>query len=382
MADIFKNIESMMRSARQDRFFSFASVLSAMSKVYGGAVKLRETLYKHEFLASRGLPCAVVSVGNLTVGGTGKTPMTIYMAKLVRRLGLRAVVISRGYKGGAEKTGGIVSDGRRIFMAPGTAGDEPLMMASELEGVPVIVGRNRYASGMLAVNEFNPDVLVLDDAFQHLKLHRDIDLILLDGRDPFGNGHLLPRGVLREPLSALLRGDALILTRSDFMVSDLPVKLGRIARERPVFESFHIPKRCRAITEKNAGAHVVGLPPSDDDFRLLKGNSVFVFSGIAGNSDFRKTVQDLGCHVSGFLDFPDHHPYSGMDFGTILRSARNANAEFLVTTEKDYFRIADRSKLPKNLMVIGIEVSFGKDETRFTEYIKDRLEALCGKKGS
>jgi tetraacyldisaccharide 4'-kinase len=141
--------------------------------------------------------------------------MTIHLAEMLHRLGYKPVVISRGYKGGAEKRGGIVSDGRTFFMTAEKTGDEPLMMARRLQpiGVPVVVGRNRFRSGMLALRAFRPDVILLDDAYQHLKLWRDLDLVLLDGARPFCNTHLLPRGILREPVSALDRGVDVKLVR-------------------------------------------------------------------------------------------------------------------------------------------------------------------------
>ncbi|MBW1841899.1 MAG: tetraacyldisaccharide 4'-kinase [Deltaproteobacteria bacterium] len=379
MANIYKKIETIMRNREAVRLFSLESVLFAISKVYGGAVKLRETFYKKGIFRSRRLPCTVISVGNLTVGGTGKTPMTIYMAQLVRRLGYSVAVVSRGYKGGAEKTGGIVSNGRKIFMTPDVAGDEPFMMASRLEGVPVVVGKNRFAAGMLARNEFNPDVLVMDDAFQHLKIKRDIDLVLLDHRYPFGNRHILPRGLLREPMSALSRADAFTLTRSDAGYSDRLDEVKRIARARPVFRSMHVSRRCRVVNEKHVGSQIAESSLSNFDDALLKGRCVFVFSGIADNADFRQTIEGFGCRATGFLEFPNHHPYAEKDLDRVRRSGGDAHAEFLITTEKDYFRIAGRVQLGMALVVIGIDPVFGEDEAPFTDYIKGRLDVLCKK---
>ncbi|MFC1829679.1 tetraacyldisaccharide 4'-kinase [Thermodesulfobacteriota bacterium] len=379
ISNITKKIEAVMRSRETAHLFSFESALFAISRVYGGAVKLRETLYKNGIFRSRRLPCTVISVGNLTVGGTGKTPMTIYIAQLVRHFGYSVAVVSRGYKGDAEKTGGIVSNGRIIFMTPDAAGDEPFMMASRLEQVPVLVGKNRFASGMLARNEFNPDVLVMDDAFQHLKIKRDIDLVLLDARYPLGNRQLLPRGLLREPVSALSRADAFILTRSDSRESDRFAGVKRLARGRPVFRSMHVSRRCYAVNGKHAESKITESSLSDCDGAVLKGRRVFVFSGISDNADFRQTVERYGCRVTGFLEFPNHHPYSEKDFDRIRRSGEDAHAEFLITTEKDYFRIAGRVQLSMALVVIGIDPAFGEDEAPFTDYIKGRLEVLCKK---
>ena len=204
----------MSREGRH-RFLSLASVLHILSLFYGLVLKLREFCYGRHILTPRRLPCNVISIGNITAGGTGKTPMTIYVAELLKTLGYRVAILSRGYKGGSEKEIRVVSDGQKILMTPTMAGDESYLMAIRLSDVPIVVGRNRFAAGSLAVKRFQPDVIVLDDAFQHVKLQRDIDLVLVDRAQPFGNGHVLPRGSLREPVSSLRRCAACILTRAD-----------------------------------------------------------------------------------------------------------------------------------------------------------------------
>ncbi|MDM8525402.1 tetraacyldisaccharide 4'-kinase [Desulfococcaceae bacterium HSG8] len=391
---IIKKIESIMTDKGESPFFSFESVLSVLSILYGGAVKLRETFYKKGFLKSEKLPCKVISVGNLTVGGTGKTPVTICLAEMLNSLGYKVAVLSRGYRGKEEKHGGIVSDGHRIFMDADMAGDEPFMMASNLKNIPVIVGKNRFESGMLAVKEFQPDIIVLDDAFQHLRLRRDINLVLSDYHRPFGNKHLLPRGTLREPLSALLRGDAFILTGTDDGPgSPISEELGKMAESRPVFRAFHIPYICKTIAgtgsetffnpdgaETGAGfRRVPGNSKSSlqveknrTDTGILKGCSVFAFSGIAKNKRFHKSVESLGGNISGAAEFPDHHRYSENDFSGILRSAAESGADILVTTEKDHARIR-KVRWPIDLAVIGIKISFGDDENRFVSFIQNRL---------
>ena len=218
--------------------FALNLLLTLLSKAYGAGVRLRRDGYALGFLKSRKLPCTVISIGNLTTGGTGKTPMAIYVAERVRRLGYRVAVISRGYKGASEKSGGIVSDGNTILMDPNTAGDEPFLLAASLKGIPVLVGHDRYQSGMHAINRFQTEVVILDDAFQHLALFRDLNLLLLDSSIPFGNGHLLPRGTLREPASTLRFSDALIMTRSP---QPFCSHLEPWAMNRPVFCAIHEP---------------------------------------------------------------------------------------------------------------------------------------------
>ena len=374
---IKKKIETVMTGNNDHECFFLGYFLSMASKIYGGGVKLRQKLYQKGLVKSKRLPCMVISVGNLSVGGTGKTPMTIYLANLIQDFGNKAVVISRGYKGRAEKAGGIVSDGKVLLMGPETAGDEPYMMAVKLKNVPVIVGKNRFEAGMLAVRTFKPEVLVLDDAFQHLKLERDLDLVLLDCHRPFGNGHMLPRGIMREPVSALSRADALILTKSDVVPDAKKVlqglKSGSLIADKPVFSAFHVPYVHKVIKGESSIFDQKLQSVSTCEPEFLKGRKVFVFSGLADNGDFHRTVQGLDCFVSGCMEFPDHHPYSGVDIESIFQSARQANANCLLTTEKDYVRISNRNTYPVDLVVLGIKITFGVEDDAFYTFIQSKL---------
>lgn len=356
-----------MKDEVEKPLFSFESFLYLMSLFYGGTMKLRGNLYKRGIIKSKKLPCKVISIGNITVGGTGKTPMTIHVANMVKGLGYKVAIISRGYKGGAEKAGGIVSNGLTIFMGPDMAGDEPFMMATKLNNIPVVVGKNRFNTGMMALKEFKPDVLVLDDAFQHLKLFRDIDLVLLDNSIPFGNTHIFPRGTLREPVPSLSRCDALIMTRYDPASCSMTAKPlqrhSRFTRGKPVFKSFHLPHVSKVVKGETI--------PCDP--LVLNGLNVYAFSGIANNNDFLLTIKDFKCYVTGFKGFPDHHHYSEKDFDIIFHLAQDSGADCLVTTEKDYVRAGHRIKWPLDLAVIDINVSLGEDEGAFNAFIKNRL---------
>jgi tetraacyldisaccharide 4'-kinase len=356
-------------------FFSLKWILVVMSKIYGGSVRLRRFFYGKSVLKSKKLSCLVISIGNITVGGTGKTPMVIYVANVVKDLGYKVTVVSRGYKGKAETIGGIVSDGKTPLMTPETAGDEPYMMAARLKDVPVVVGKNRFKAGRLAIRKFAPDILVLDDGFQHLKLQRDLDLVLLDGRKPFGNGHLLPRGMMREPASALFHANAMILTRADTVnnkeMTSLLKSLRFRERKTPVFRAFHNPLVYKIINrEKNIRD---GLRQNPD---CIRGRTAFAFSGLADNDNFRRTLDNLKCSVAGYLEFPDHHSYSDSDLKDILVAAIKSRSECLITTEKDYVRIAHKVALPIDLYVVGIEIEFGADVERFNGFIKDWLKEL------
>ncbi len=378
MLHVKKKIESIMNNKGSSLTPSLASLLHGISIFYGAAQRLRATCYRHRIFSSRELPCKVISVGNITVGGTGKTPMTIHVAREIKRTGLKVVIVSRGYRGGAEKHGGIVSDGRTLYMNAEQAGDEPYMIACRLKGVPVVVGKNRFAAGMLAIRKFQPDVIVLDDAFQHLKLKRDIDLVLLDHMHPFGNSHLLPRGVLREPVSSLARSAACILTRCRAGAEEAALSslagIQMLVPGIPVFTSSHVPYWYMVHKGEHKSFEAVPDVFSPKDQEQLKHRKVYCFSGIARNDDFRHTVKDLGFKITGFLEFSDHHPYTEKDLETILRCAEKTGANRLITTEKDHARIAFKGPLPMALIVVGVKVSFDDREQNFISFIKNRLQ--------
>ncbi|CAN2040842.1 Tetraacyldisaccharide 4'-kinase [Candidatus Magnetomoraceae bacterium gMMP-15] len=341
-------------------------LLYVISISYTGIINIRAWLYKHNILKTKELPCKVVSIGNITVGGTGKTPMTIYLANLLQDFGYRPVVISRGYGGSKEKSGGIVSNGKSILMGPDSAGDEPYLMAVKLKNTPVLIGKNRFEIGKSAIKEFNPDVIILDDAFQHIQLKRDLNIVLLDSAAPFGNNYLIPRGILREPTSRLKNADIFIMTRydrPDYLFNLIKIK--NTARNCPIFKCRHVPDELSRLGSK--GEKII----SNSD--LLKDRKIFAFSGIAKNEDFKRVINSLKCDILNFLTFSDHHSYSDSDLKTILKEARKLKADCLVTTEKDYVKIADKIKWPVEVFALGIKISFGNDELHFRNIIKKRL---------
>jgi tetraacyldisaccharide 4'-kinase len=350
-------------------FFGF---LYGLSRIYGFGVGLRSSLFEKGVLKPGHLPCRVISVGNITVGGTGKTPVTMYVARLLRDAGFTTVVISRGYKGGSERNGGMVSNMEAVLMGPEEAGDEPFMMAAGLPGVPVLVGRDRLAMGRLAVKRFQPDVIVLDDGFQHRHLFRDMDIVLIDEASFNADMALLPRGPLREPLSALSRADVIVLTRTSGPSTRALDILAGLAPGKPVFASVHSPYLCGVV---RAGEMPAGLSPDFEKtrgFTWLKQAKVFVFSGIAKNKAFQDMVAEMA-NVTGAKAFPDHHQYTDDDLIAIEDQAKNRAADFLVTTEKDSVKLHGRLKIPMDTVIMGIEVSFKDQESAFADCIKGLL---------
>jgi tetraacyldisaccharide 4'-kinase len=366
-----RRIEALMGGERPRPFDPLAAGLNLAAGVYAGVGRLRAVLYRRGVLRARRLPCPVIAIGNLTVGGTGKTPMAIHVAGLLQQLGYRVAVISRGYGGLAEKTGGVVSDGATLRMTAAEAGDEPYLMALLLPGVPVVVGSSRRRAGFRALTAFGVDILVLDDAYQHLQLARDLNLLLLDQAAPFGNGRVLPRGVLREPASALSRADAVVFTRATGNVGHGPsaTRLPGLGTGVPVFYCRHRPyvsgivpvgkRRMAAAAPRVAAAGLAGPP-------------TVAFSGIARNDDFLQTLVGLGVRVSAALAFPDHHRYSEKDLERIRRAARQTGARQLVTTHKDFVRIQPRGVWPLPLGVVGVRIDFGDQFQAFSDFIRRR----------
>ncbi len=372
MSIVRKRIEKVMYSEGESTPFFQGFLLLILSVLYGIPVKAREVLYRKKIFRQKRLPCKVVSIGNITVGGTGKTPMTICLAEMLTGFGRKVVVISRGYMGRAEKMGGIVSDGREILMDPDSSGDEPFMMAARLNNIPVVVGQNRYNAGLLAIRNFNPEIILLDDGFQHRKLFRDIDLLLLDSERPFGNSRLVPRGVLREPADSIKRADAFILTRTSSDNTRTRNIINAVSGSQPVFEacnSFYFFKvKKDGVLNRAAG---IRNEPSDD-FSSLAGKKVVAFSGIAGNDHFRKTLSEFKCDLLAFTGFPDHHRYTAGDRERISKSVKDESAELVMTTEKDFARMGGKFNFPVDMMVVGVKMCI-KDENSFRKFILSKL---------
>lgn len=360
-----KTVDALMRSETGETGY-LPSLLNLLSQVYGQAVSIRKIGYEKKVFKKEFLPCEVISIGNITVGGTGKTPFTIYLAQMIQKMGMKVAVVSRGYKGSAEKEGGIVSTGDALLMNAKSAGDEPCLMALELKGIPVIVGRDRAAAGRLAIREFHPDVILLDDGFQHLRLARNLDIVLIDTLKPFGNKSLLPRGTLREPVTGLLRGDIFILTRFDQAPPDQQARtlaeIQHIVPGKPIFQAVHEPYIKRMIDPQNDSAALV-------DESLLRDQKVVAFSGIADNDGFKASLKKWGCFPLAFFSFQDHHAYTRGEIADMLSFSEKNGAAFMVTTEKDYVRLKASLPIDMRLIVIDVRISLGDQKDRFSDFI-------------
>ncbi len=316
-------------------------VLKVLALPYGLLLRLRAWGYAAGLLRSRRLNHPVISVGNLAVGGTGKTPMTALIARHLLAEGKRVVILSRGY-GGSNRRPRIVSDGETLFMTAAEAGDEPYLLARDLPGLMVVVGANRYEAGRLAERELRPDCFLLDDGFQHLRVQRELNILLLDCRNPLGNGWTLPAGVLRESKSAVGRAELIVLTRCDggeTFPSGLPAGI-------PVLTARH---------------RLTGVVPLDGgecrSFPVLYGERILAFAGIAQPDRFFSGLAEAGLDLVGSLSLPDHADYDDRTIAGIRRSFRNTGATCLVTTAKDAVKLERYRRQLGKIWVVQLEMA-------------------------
>lgn len=313
--------------------------LRLLSLPYGWAVRLRNGLYEYGWKRVERAPVPVVSVGNLTLGGTGKTPCVEYVARHYRERGMRVAILSRGYRG---------EQGRN---------DEALVLEENLPDVPHLQGADRAALARAAVEELESEVLVLDDGFQHRRLARDLDLVLLDATNPWGHGRLFPRGLLREPAAGLGRAGVIVLTRCDQVTEEERGRMrevaGRHAPGIPVVETVHQPRE------------LVSSEGLAEPVRRLRGRPVLAFCGIGNPEAFRRTLTALGAEVAAFRTFPDHHRYTKGDVEDLRTWARQqASDALVVTTQKDLVKVRLPHLAGRDLRAvrIGLHVTSGQEE--------------------
>jgi tetraacyldisaccharide 4'-kinase len=346
----------------------WGTALAPAAAVYRGAMAVRSAAYAWGVCQSRRLPCRVLAVGNLAVGGTGKTPLVELIARRLTAAGRAVVILSRGYGRRRPTEVAAVSDQARVLLAAADAGDEPVLLARRLPGVPVVVGRDRLMAGEWALRRFAPDVLVLDDGFQQLRLRKDVEVVCLDARSPWGPGGLLPRGSLREPPASLGRADLIVLTHahSPALASRALDEVRSWAPRAPVAFATH---DLEGIVE-------VGSERSHP-LDALRGRSVVGFAGIAVPEDFRATLRMIGADIREFVAFPDHHPYTGADLAGLEARAGLIGAVALVTTEKDAVRLVGAGSVGGRVPVFAVRVRLrlGDDDGAWWRVLEARLDA-------
>jgi tetraacyldisaccharide 4'-kinase len=303
------------------------SILAPVGWLYGQAMRLRAYAYHAGWLTGYRPGCRVVSVGNLTMGGTGKTPLTIFLARALIARGKRVAIVSRGYHGALEGKTAIVADGHEVRLSAAEAGDEPFLMANSLPGVPVLIGAKRPAAVALAEREFSPDIILCDDAFSHLPLKRDLDLALVHGRDGLGNGRVVPGGPLREPAGALKRADVVVL---NITAGDDPGVTDQVLRTG--FSGSVLKFRYGPLVLRFPDGRVV--QPAELDSRR-----VVAFAATARPNDFFVALARAGCEVVETAAFADHHAYAPEDMKRLTNLAAQKRICYLATTEKDAVKL-------------------------------------------
>jgi len=314
------------------RFRLLRAILWLVHWPYRASVAVRNWLYDHGWLTVQYLPVPVVSVGNLTCGGTGKTPAVILLAKLAQELSYKPAVLMRGYK----------ADGAQ-------PADEQLLLEQALSDVPIVAGPDRVAGGRSAIEKHGADLLILDDGFQHRRLGRDLNVVLIDALCPFGHGYVLPRGLLREPPKQLQRADLIIVTRSDATCEgELAMLMDRLRRYNPI---------CSIMQARHEPMHLVAADGAELALDRIKDQRAVAFCGIGRPEAFRSTLQTLGVHLADFVAFADHHRYSQHDVDRIVEKARRLGAALLLTTAKDWVKLR-HLHLPQKPLSLYLQVQF------------------------
>ena len=378
----WENVEpyfvDLMAGRRHDRFSrALLGVLFVASRFYRTANQFRVWLYDKRVIRNHALGCLVVSIGNLSCGGTGKTPVVEVFAKTLSGKGRKVAILSRGYRSkkrsqwakirhlfGAQEMSlppKVVSDGRNLLLDSAYAGDEPYMLASNLPDVAVLVDKDRVKSGLYAIDHFGTDVLILDDGFQFLKLKQHINIVLVDSTDPFGNGHVLPRGILREPIKNIRRADYIFLSKSDGSHKLIHLKefIRRHNRRAEIIECCHRPKYLEEV-------YVRGRR---EPLEKLRGARVAALSAIAVPAGFEAFLRQLGAELVATESYADHHRYTQQEIIDFINTAKEARADLIVTTEKDAVRIPKLERLDVPLYFLRVEIDILSGQESFDQCI-------------
>ena len=353
-------MQRLLYNLATDRYNGFVAglmkfLLFIFSCIYGLLVRILILFWRYRPYL---LNCKVISVGNITLGGTGKTPLVEYTARYLQERGHKVAVLSRGYK-------------RRAISCQPSAisyekmGDEPYMLANNLQGIPVIVDIDRIRGARCAVEKYGVDTAILDDGFQQWKIKKDLEVVTIDATNPFGNHHLIPRGILREPLSSLRRADACVLTKSNLNTDTQRLRdlLMSINPKLEIFESIHKP----------LGFYELGSPHKLFDLNSLENKSAVLFSGIADHDSFEKLITDLGVKAGLHFRFQDHHCYTQEDLNKIAQATNNKDIGIIITTEKDAARLSGLRTTDYGLRILVLRIQL---ELKNEEGLHNRLLGL------
>ena len=355
---------------RDRRVLLLLWVLKQLSLLYAGVVQARHFLYRNGIFRHHTLGCQVISIGNLTVGGTGKTPVVEVFARTLQQKGRKVAILSRGYKKEEppflQRVAGkfllteqrtpprVVSDGKTLLLDSAMGGDEPYMLASNLPDVAVVVDKDRVKSGRYAINRLGCDTLILDDGFQYLSLKHRVDIVLVDSRNPFGNGCVLPRGILRESIRNLRKAHYVFITKCDGSNNGaLKNQIRRLNGRAEIIECTH---RARHLTNVFTTVR--------KELEFLKGLPVVSVSGIAAPEGFERELEQRGARLMLKVRYADHHRYTQQQIIEAINRARESGAEAIITTEKDAVRFPrlDRTDVPVYFLRVDIDLLSGTED--------------------
>ncbi len=339
----------------------FFTIGRPFSPLYSFLMTIRVALYEKNIFRRHTLPVPVISIGNLTMGGSGKTPVVMSLARLLKDKGYQPAVISRGYGGKAAKKYNVVATGTRLLLSSEDAGDEPFMLAKALEGIPVITGKSRIHPCRYAINTLHADIILLDDGFQHIAINRNIDIVLFNATTLAGNSRVFPGGVLREPVNALSRCHGFMLTGVDENNTKRAENFGALLKKRFRDKPVFFAKLAQPVITTTDGQETV-VESSDT-------GSVLGFCAIANPVRFQQSIKTAGIQLVQFRSFRDHNRYSQHSVDKLCREAAACGADSLLTTEKDFVKI---SHLRRTIPLYVLKVKLELDRT-FEEYILKEL---------
>ena len=334
-------------------------ISSFLSFIYGILVAIRNFFYETNILSTKSLNCKVISIGNITVGGSGKTPTVEYLSNLLQSKGHKVGIISRGYKRKSKSTL-VVTDGKKKPESWEHVGDEPFLLAHKLENIPIVVGTSRYKAGSMMIEKFQPDVILIDDGFQHLSLHRDLDIVLVNSKDKRSDHKLIPSGKLREPISNLTKADLIIITKSNIHAPSNYL-INKI-------ESFNRPT---IYNELQIDSLLQNKSNKINKLDKIANKKVYLFSALGDNESFKKIMGYTDAKIVGHSKYPDHYHYTLDDLNDIEQKATKCNAEFLITTEKDLVKIHPQNR-KIDIYTVRMKMIFKPDKL-FNEYIDNLL---------